>query len=44
VVARLEDLMTACAVFALTVAHRPEKFVLLSQGARILRRSDRLAS
>jgi len=42
VVARVEDLTTAWAIFDLTIARRPEKLVLLCQSARILRRSDRL--
>jgi hypothetical protein len=41
VVARMSDLTTARAVFDLTVAQRPEKLVMLCQGSRILRRSDR---
>jgi len=41
VVARLEDLMVARAVFDLTVTQRPDKLVMLCQNARVLRRSDR---
>jgi hypothetical protein len=41
VVARMSDLTTARAVFDLTVSQRPEKLVMLCQGARVLRRSDR---
>lgn len=41
VVARVSDLTTARAVFDLTVTQRPEKLVMLCQGARVLRRSDR---
>jgi hypothetical protein len=40
VVARIQDLSTARAVYDLTVAHRPEKFVALCHAARVLRRSD----
>jgi len=42
VVARVSDLTTARAVFDLTVTQRPEKLVMLCQGGRILRRSDRV--
>jgi hypothetical protein len=41
VVARVSDLTTARAVLDLTVSQRPEKLVMLCQGARVLRRSDR---
>ena len=43
VVARVNDLTTARAVFDLTVSQRPEKLVMLCQGGRVLRRSDRAA-
>jgi hypothetical protein len=35
------DLTTARAVFDLIITQRPGKLVLLCQGARVLRRSDR---
>jgi len=41
VVARVGDLTTARAVFDLIITQRPGKLVLLCQGARVLRRSDR---
>ena len=40
VVARVNELSTAHAVFDLTVSQRPGKLVMLCQKARVLRRSD----